>query len=349
MPGTPRPSLRLIAHKAGVSHTAVSLALRDDPSIPEPTRLRIKKIADKHGYRPDPMVAKVLSSLRYKREGGRVLAYVHSFPDDTWKTHLVIGRTFQGAAKRAEMLGYRVDGFGLSPKFFTPKRLHDVLQNRGIDGIILGGRQMGRGHLSFDFTPFSTVALGLSVMRPQMHRVTNHQIHALQLAFRKLRHLGNRRIGLVMPRWLDARSEYLWHGGYAICQHTTPKSLHVPFYCPEGPDKKSFMHWLTKHKVDALLLLDDNPPKWLKEEGLRVPEDIQIAYLDLPPHLHGTHSGIDQRHDFAGETAVELLLGQMYVNATGVPAIPRTIMIEGRWVEGGSTCKRHSASPHAKA
>ena len=49
----PRPTVKLIAAKAGLSGAAVSLALRDHPSIPPATRARIKRLADQLGYRVD--------------------------------------------------------------------------------------------------------------------------------------------------------------------------------------------------------------------------------------------------------------------------------------------------------
>ena len=43
--------MKLIAAKAGLSGAAVSLALRDHPSIPPTTRARVKRLAERLGYR----------------------------------------------------------------------------------------------------------------------------------------------------------------------------------------------------------------------------------------------------------------------------------------------------------
>lgn len=53
-----------IARKAGVTTATVSLALRRHPSIPERTRARIREIADRLGYRPDPQFAKLMAYMR---------------------------------------------------------------------------------------------------------------------------------------------------------------------------------------------------------------------------------------------------------------------------------------------
>src|SRR6201989_3664395 len=50
-----RPTQKDIALAAGVSQATVSIVLNkvETPSVPEPTRLRIQKLADELGYRPN--------------------------------------------------------------------------------------------------------------------------------------------------------------------------------------------------------------------------------------------------------------------------------------------------------
>lgn len=48
-----RPTLKTIARLAGLSHVAVSKALRDAPDISAATKERVKKIADELGYTPN--------------------------------------------------------------------------------------------------------------------------------------------------------------------------------------------------------------------------------------------------------------------------------------------------------
>ena len=46
------PTLREIARRAGVSHTTVSLSLRNHPSIPEKTRERLRRLAEPEPVQP---------------------------------------------------------------------------------------------------------------------------------------------------------------------------------------------------------------------------------------------------------------------------------------------------------
>ena len=50
-----RTTIKDVAKVAGVHFTTVSLALRRHPSIPEATRERIRRVAERIGYAPDPV------------------------------------------------------------------------------------------------------------------------------------------------------------------------------------------------------------------------------------------------------------------------------------------------------
>jgi DNA-binding LacI/PurR family transcriptional regulator len=52
-----RITLKDIALKAEVTVACVSLALRDSPQIAAATKVRIRDLAEKLGYRPDPALA----------------------------------------------------------------------------------------------------------------------------------------------------------------------------------------------------------------------------------------------------------------------------------------------------
>ena len=60
-------STRRIAAEAGLSPSTVSLALRNSPKIPAATKQRIRKIAQRLGYRPDGKLTELMSHLRLTR------------------------------------------------------------------------------------------------------------------------------------------------------------------------------------------------------------------------------------------------------------------------------------------
>lgn len=61
-------SIKDIALAAGVSHSTVSRALSNSPLIPEATRLRVQRIAQRKGYTPNA-IARVLFTRRSQAIG----------------------------------------------------------------------------------------------------------------------------------------------------------------------------------------------------------------------------------------------------------------------------------------
>src|SRR5262245_4788138 len=80
-PVTP-PTLREIARRAGVSHTTVSLSLRNDPSIPDRTRARLHRLADAMGYRSNVLVSALMTQLRlrHRRSTPEVVGFLTGGP-----------------------------------------------------------------------------------------------------------------------------------------------------------------------------------------------------------------------------------------------------------------------------
>src|SRR5438552_3565483 len=111
---TPRPPrLQDIADQAGLSKATVSLALRNHPSIPPPTRTRIQKLAEQMGYRPNPLVSALMAYQRTTqaiRPTGLTLAVVIDFPrsTSTWRQYLSED-LLAAAGARARELGYNIE------------------------------------------------------------------------------------------------------------------------------------------------------------------------------------------------------------------------------------------------
>ncbi len=84
-----RIGLRDIARAARVCLMTVSLSLRDHPKISEPTRRRVRRIADQLGYRPDPEIARLIGRLRSSRtkRGSVVIAMVDLHQDAAAAVH----------------------------------------------------------------------------------------------------------------------------------------------------------------------------------------------------------------------------------------------------------------------
>lgn len=137
-----------VAKRAGVHVTTVSLAMRNHPRLPESTRRRIRELADRMNYRPDPLL-RALVSYRgnvIERRNIPTLAYVTNWKTRWgWKNATGHPDFYSGATKMAERLGYKIEHFWKQEPGFTEGRLSRMLFSRGINGIIIAshGREMG--------------------------------------------------------------------------------------------------------------------------------------------------------------------------------------------------------------
>src|ERR1700683_1076213 len=112
----PHIAMSDIAFKAGVSKNTVSLALRNDPQIPETTRHRIQLLAQTMGYKKNPTVTHLMAQLRMSRAPAfqASLALLNANQDvAAFTRHPTIPVYVSGCRRRAEELGYSLDEFWL--------------------------------------------------------------------------------------------------------------------------------------------------------------------------------------------------------------------------------------------
>lgn len=319
-----------VAKRAGVARSTVSMALRNDPSISLPTRQRIQRLAEEMGYRTNPMVSALMTGLRTGRKETRpiTLAFVSTFPDELEKGMSSLGRYRNGACTHARNLGYHIEHFRLSPPQMTAKRLNEVMRARGITGIVLAPfPDRAAASFQIDWEFFATVAIGHSLKSPQIHRVVHHHSHGLNLAFDTLYSRGYRRIGLIMTSLLDQRVDHNWTAAFLV-----KRLLHkedFPMLISETWTEAIFRRWFEREKPDAIVSILPEVPVWLKNLGLRVPEDVGYATLDRCPEA--PWPGVDQNSDHIAAAAVDLLVEQLYHNRYGIPETPKSVLIEGKW------------------
>ena len=103
-------NLRHVARLAQLSPSAVSLALRNSPKISEATKKKVRKLAEKVGYRPDAKVVEMMTQLR-KPRGVRQQAcfgVISFYPErHPWETSRHLAEVYAGMKRRAGELGPR--------------------------------------------------------------------------------------------------------------------------------------------------------------------------------------------------------------------------------------------------
>jgi DNA-binding LacI/PurR family transcriptional regulator len=186
-----------------------------------------------------------------------------------------------------------------------------------------------------DWEKFSSVAIGYSMRFPQLNRVVNHQLHSAREAIRQLYRHGYRRIGLSTRIDDNLRVDHSWLEAMAYHHLQIPVKDRVSPLIRVQTEVKTFLQWIEKERPDSILIQGAWLRKSLIEAGYKLPRDLGIALLDWPDDAPDM-AGINQRHSAAGQSAVDIVIGQAYNNERGVPDVPRTVMVEGCWVEGKS-------------
>jgi len=329
-------TLEDVARSAGVHRTTVSLALRNHPRIPAATRERVKAVATKLGYRINPLVSALMQS---RRTGNSVkhatLAYVTNYPTRWgWRPeHHDRPDFFPGAAERARDFGYKLEHLWLGEPGMTSRRFCDMLSARSINGMIIGRLPPGQHALELEWDRFSSVALGMTLRAPKLHHVTEDHFETVWQAMRCCRERRYRRVGFLFSDVNDSpRVGDRWLGAYLRQQLEYPVADRLPV-CPKNPtDEATFRTWFRRCKPDAILV---NNPKvlidWLTKLGLSVPRDVGVVALEHRRELECTGMYYDPAK--IGALAVEVLIGLMHRNETGVPRLHHEVLLAGEWRE----------------
>jgi len=324
-----------IAQRAGVHITTVSLALRNDPRLPEATRTRIQDLAKEMGYAPDPM----LSALTvYRNRMKRVhhqgtLAWVCP-PTKKGDRHSSFLTYRQGAEERCKELGYQLEDFHFSD--LGGPRLSKVLQARNITGLLLPPQAHSRAHLEFDWEHFSSICFGYTLTEPRLHLITNAQYSSARIAVRSLRETyGYRRIGFVIARETDERTDQNFSSGFLSEQRKFEPANRLPpliLTCLSLSNEiEEMTRWYNENKPDCVLFLHETVPELMRQirVGTKVCGQASLSLINK----EGTLSGIHQNDAIIGRKAVDFLIDMIHRNERGIPDHRFKFLIDGEWID----------------
>jgi LacI family transcriptional regulator len=334
----PRPTLKHIAARVRLSLTAVSMALRNDPSLPAKTIARVKKVADELGYTPDPALS-ALAAYRFGLKIARdysVIALVSNWRTSEWPRHPSALRIIEGATARARTYGYAVQHFWAREGGMDVRRFGEVLAARGIRAIILAPFERHRDEFTLDFDRFTVVTIERPEMCPHFPHVVPNYFADTLLAWQQLSARGHRRVGLVIDREFADRSAHQWEAAHEFQQsRLVSESERIPTLVVPGSGRVEVIrNWLRRHRPNVVLSRSKGVLAAATAEHLRVPQDLGYVSLnaldDGEPHV----TGILQHRDFMGATAVDLLHNLLHRNFRGSHEISLATQVNGTWTEG---------------
>jgi LacI family transcriptional regulator len=327
-----------IAAKAGVSVMTVSRALRNQANISPVTQQRIQGIADEMGYRPNPLVSALMTYRRSARpvKAHLNLGFLTNFATrEAWKANRLYEEFFEGVGESADKHGYGVETFWMREPGLTAERLTQILETRSIYGLVIAPLPMAHGHLHLDWDKFSAVTFGYSLDRPQLHRAANHQFRSMRRVMIELRRLGYKRLGLTLPASLNERVDRQWVASFLVEQLRYPPDDFVPILVVDDGEWTfdRFRQWCKENKPDVIISHEEIVLDWLRSLKVRVPDDIGFVHLNCYDES-GRFAGIYQNGAAIGVAATDMVIAMINRNERGIPELPRSLLIEGTWVEG---------------
>lgn len=330
-----RITIKDVAAAAGVHYSTVSLALRDQPRISAEIRRKVKAVAEKLGYTPDPMLS-ALNAYRVANSGRgtpTVLGYLTgNLTRGEHLKHYTPRSYWEGAKARAAQLGYKLEHFWLREPGFTEERWSQIFFARGIRGLLLASFPGDQESLNLEWEKFCAVRISQSPHRPQLDTVSHNQMQVTRLALQRVRARGYRRPGLILFPLSDERSSQLWSAGYLVEQQQLAPADRIPAL-QNSWSKEAVGAWLRDHRPDVVLCNVSYAMVWLKELGWRIPDELGFVDLNLEANSRAS-AGVYQNHHALAATAIDRLVSLLHTDSRGIPELEDITLISGTWFDG---------------
>lgn len=332
----PRVGLRDVAEAAKVCVMTVSLALRGNPRISAPTRERIKRLADEMGYHPDPELSRLMNHLRVSRttRGKLGIAIVDFYPRADFPDNAYNAKVREAAVRRAAELGLSVTTMHLADCGANLANLVKVIRTRGIEGALLLPLLVpARLDTSVKWDGISVVATSKSILEPRFHCILPNQFGNMMRMFEATNAAGCRRVCAVFDEYFDERT-----GRNFTAAVRWNKQDELTLVVPRGLEREDRValvtEWVSRHRPDVVFAQSDAVPAAIPQLRKLKPR-WPLQLIGLGAHNSAGYSYVDECAELIGAGAVDMLGGMMYYHETGIPASPRTTLIEGKLVLRG--------------
>ncbi|HSH09246.1 MAG TPA: LacI family DNA-binding transcriptional regulator [Oceanipulchritudo sp.] len=333
-----RPSCKTIAEVAGVSRMTVSMALRDHPRVAPETRERIKKIAARQGYTPDPNLTQLMGYLR-KRDISKeepVIALLNGkrCPLKDFSPDAKLIR--EGAIAQAQALGFKTEDFWLHEPKMRVARMVQILETRGIRGVVVLPVETLRDVFSLPQGEFMGVATCAVAAKLGFNQVHPHFYQAMHVGVSTLAEKGFKRIGFCITEAQDEQSNHLYHCYLTWYQQGIPAEDRIPPLLLKSISPTDLMSWLEKHQPDVVFSSNLDHYQWLLDSGLKVPEDIGFAALGPAQTHQESIARVEIGYRKIGATAIDILKAKLAHESLGPTDNPAVTLIRGKWIDGAT-------------
>jgi LacI family transcriptional regulator len=211
--------------------------------------------------------------------------------------------------------------------------MDQILRARGVHGVILAPMREPGSSLSFPWENYAVATLGRSLAAPLLSHAMVHQSHATDRALRELLERGYERIAFWRIADAEFRTENASLMTFLLHNFQLDPEQRIEPIAEEGMERDRLRHWYERERPDAILSSYSTTFSSLREIGLRIPEDVGFAPLSWRSDYPEV-SGVRAPSKGLGASVVDIVVAQIHRNEYGIPARPKTMLVEGEWVEG---------------
>lgn len=265
------PTLHDIARLAGVSPTTVSLVLNEKGNISDETRIHVKEVIYRYGYK--------------RRPSSRCIGLVGHPPQDL----------SQSIRQAAAEYGYDIQAFDV-------KGCEDALDahHPKLAGVVIYGGRANVAAVDAISQRFATILVGAHARRLNVDSIWVDNAYGIEQAVEHLVRQGHSRIGLVNGP-VDTPTSWEKQSGF---DHAMAFA-EVPV-CGTSVATASFSTQAARHAVAQLLDQDSEITavivaettagiavfEYLREQGVMIPRDMSLIVFRDDPRLQSTNPPI---------------------------------------------------------
>jgi LacI family transcriptional regulator len=340
---------RELARAAGLSQTAVSLALRNSSTVSRATIRRVQQVARRLGYRPDPMIS-ALMSRRQSRTTTRLrakIAFITAFPErDEWRRSQYAAGCYAGVQAACSARGYLAEPIWLWEPLIHGRRLSQILWTQNVQGVVIAPLPVDNPPIALEWERFAAVSLDYSMADPVLHRVVDDHAFGMERVLDETARRDYRRPGLVIRASQDVRTHHSRLGVFLVQRRLHPEWDEIqPLILPEDRwDAGLFAAWLKRERPDVVLTEETAVMKAVSAIGLRIPRDLGIAFFHKEQPARQL-SGLHVNSHEVGSIAAGILMRLVETNERGSPRVPTTTLVNSFLWHPGRTLRRQAGAP----
>lgn len=321
-----------VARLAKVSVATVSMVLNNNPRISRPTHLRVRRLMERLGYRPNRL-AQSLSSQYTHVLAILLPALRHGFGD------AYFGELISGICDRAGKMGYKIMLDQAKPEFIRDEKHIELFERRYADGILCLGFNE-RHHFLEDFVDrrYPLVVVDNYFKHWDLdHVVCNYRSGAEQV-MNYLLQLGHRKIGLIYaaPEVQTARDIADVYREKLVASGADPlESWTEDGRFTEEGGAAAAEAILSRHPdITAIFAGNDKMAvgamHFLARRGIRVPDDVSVIGFDDMQHAAFINPSLTTVHlplYEAGTLACEKLIERVHARTDRVAEVLSTHLV----------------------